>query len=45
MTDMEKKVLMRICTKIVAETELYVTISGNAEPDRLGLRVGADKEE
>ena len=25
MTDMEKKVLMRICTKIVAETELYVT--------------------
>ena len=25
MTDMEKKDLMRICTKIVAETELYVT--------------------
>ena len=25
MTDMEKKVLMRICTKIVVETELYVT--------------------
>ena len=27
MTDMEKKVLMRICTKIAAETELYVTDS------------------
>lgn len=25
MTDMEKKVLMRICAKIVAEAELYVT--------------------
>ena len=41
MTDMEKKVMIRLCAKIMAETDLYET--DKEVSDRLGVPVKADK--
>ena len=44
MTDMEKKVMIRLCAKIVADTDLYErNRQGSAKSDRLGMPFGADK--
>ena len=42
MTDMEKKVMVRLCAKIVVETDLYET-DKEVKPNRLGMLVGTDK--
>ena len=42
MTDMEKKVMVRLCAKIVAETDLYET-DKEVQSDGLGMFVGTDK--
>ena len=43
MTNMEKKVMIRLCAKIVADTDLNETDKEVQKSDRLGMSVGADK--
>ena len=45
MTDMEKKVMVRLCAKILTETDLYDTDKEVQKSDRLGAGVGADERE